>query len=90
MEAQAYPINATFVFVYNDYNTYVNDPHLEECFDNAEVHEILDSVKDLFQDTLAFNSEKAFIQWCAKQSMQKKKFMYIQWLNILKDLGAEH
>lgn len=87
MEAQAYPINATFVFVYNDYNTYVNDPHLEECFDNAEVHEILDSVKDLFQDTLAFNSEKAFIQWCAKQSMQKKKIYVYTMAQYIEGFG---
>lgn len=72
MESQKYPINAIFIFVYNDYNTYIDDPHLEECFDNIEVHEILDAVSDIFQETLAFNSEKAFIQWCAKQTTKDK------------------
>lgn len=50
MESQSHPILATFVFVYNDYNTYAdaNDPHIEECFDFEEVNEILDSVRDLF------------------------------------------
>lgn len=67
MEKQKYPINATFIFVYNDYNTYSDDPHLEECFDEQEVREIIDSVRDIFQKTLCFGSEKAFIEWCCKE-----------------------
>lgn len=73
MESLKYPIDAIFVFVYNDYNTYIDDPHLEECFNEVEVHEILDSVSDLFQETLAFSSEKSFIQWCTTQTTQNKK-----------------
>lgn len=66
MESQSHPILATFVFVYNDYNTYAdaNDPHIEECFDFEEVNEILDSVRDLFIKVLSFGSEALFLQWC--------------------------
>lgn len=78
MEKQQYPIEATFIFVYNDYNTYnSDDPHLEECFDNVEVHEILDSISDIFQETLAFGSERSFVQWCTTQSsLNKKIYVY--------------
>ena len=78
METKTYPIPATFVFVYNDYNTYTNnDPHLEECFDNDEVHEILDSVCDLFEETLSFSSEKKFIDWCVmKDNTNKTIYVY--------------
>lgn len=74
METKKYPINAIFVFVYNDYNTYSDDePHLEECFDNEEVHEIIDSVCDLFDETIALGSENAFIEWCSSQRPSNKK-----------------
>ena len=77
MESKQYPIDAIFVFVYNDYNTYIDDPHLEECFTDVEVHEILDSVSDLFQETQAFSSEKSFIQWCTTQTiLDKKVYVY--------------
>lgn len=74
MENQKYPIDATFIFVYNDYNTYNNnDPHIEECFDNEEAHEIVDSVGDIFAETLTFSSEKLFVEWCTtrKPSAQR-------------------
>ena len=78
METKKYPINATFVFVYNDYSTYSDDePHLEECFDNEEVHEIIDSVCDLFDETIALGSENAFIEWCSSQrSSNKEVYVY--------------
>lgn len=78
MEMKKYPINAIFVFVYNDYSTYPEDePHLEECFDNEEVHEIIDSVYDLFEETLALGSENAFIEWCLlHKSSNKKVYVY--------------
>lgn len=63
MENKNYPIDAQFVFVYNDYCTYINDPHLEECFDDDEVHEILDSVSDIFTETIALSSENEFLKW---------------------------
>ena len=63
MEQQKHRINAVFIFVYNDEKTYDNDPHLEECFDDIEVHEILDSVSDLFEEIFSFGSEKDFISW---------------------------
>lgn len=77
MEAKKYPIDAIFAFVYNDYETYDNDPHLEECFDEQEVHEILDSVSDLFDITLSFSSEKKFILWCSQQqTFTKNVYVY--------------
>ncbi|MBP3339125.1 MAG: hypothetical protein J6L69_06955 [Lachnospiraceae bacterium] len=87
MESQKYPINAIFIFVYNDYDTYIDDPHLEECFDNVEVHEILDAVSDIFQETLAFNSEKAFIQWCATQAIQDKKIYVYTMAQYIEGFG---
>ena len=87
MESQKYPINAIFIFVYNDYNTYIDDPHLEECFDNVEVHEILDDVSDIFQETLALNSEKAFIQWCATQTTQDKKIYVYTMAQYIEGFG---
>lgn len=83
MEKQIYPINAVFIFVYNDYNTYTDDPHLEECFDNIEVHEIMDSVGDLFQECISFSSERLFIRWCASQKeFNKKIYVYTMAQNI--------
>lgn len=76
MESKKYPINAIFIFVYNDYSTYTDDPHLEECFDDEEVHEIIDSVSDLFEETLSFGSEKSFIEWCATYQSYKKVYVY--------------
>lgn len=73
MELKKYPINATFAFVYNDYNTYIDDPHLEECFDDEEVHEIVDSVSDLFEEIVTFESENAFINWCTSNKKNNKK-----------------
>lgn len=64
MESCKHIDNAIFVFVYNDYDTYHNDPHIEECFDDEEVAEILDSVRDLFDKTFSFGSEEKFIRWC--------------------------
>ena len=87
MESQKYPINGIFIFVYNDYNTYTDDPHLEECFDNIEVHEILDAVSDIFEETLEFNSEKAFIQWCVKQSRQDKKIYVYTMAQYIEGFG---
>lgn len=63
MEKKNYPIDAQFVFVYNNYSTYIDDPHLEECFDDDEVHEILDSVSDIFREIIALGSEKEFLKW---------------------------
>lgn len=83
MENQSYPINAIFIFVYNDYNTYTDDPHLEECFDSTEVHEIIDSVSDIFQECLSFSSEKLFINWCASHKVfNKKVYVYTMAQNI--------
>ena len=77
MEQQDYPISATFVFVYNDYNTYINDPHLEECFDEEEVRTILDSVSDIFETILHFASEREFIEWCyAKETFKDHVYVY--------------
>ena len=74
MEKKKYPVNGIFVFVYNDYNTYMDDdPHLEECFDDAEVHEIMDSVCDLFKETVTLSSEKAFVNWCCQNNRTDKK-----------------
>ena len=63
METKIYPIDAQFAFVYNDYSTYSDDPHLEECFDDDEVHQILDSVSDIFRETIALGSEHRFLKW---------------------------
>ncbi len=83
MEQQKHRINAVFIFVYNDEETYDNDPHLEECFDNVEVHEILDSVSDLFEEILSFGSEKDFISWvCSKRNFTKKIYVYTMAQNI--------
>lgn len=77
MEQQNYPISATFVFVYNDYNTYLNDPHLEECFDEEEVRNILDSVSDIFETVLHFASEREFIEWCyTKENFKEHVYVY--------------
>lgn len=74
MECKKYPVNGVFVFVYNDYNTYLDDdPHLEECFDEAEVHEIMDSVCDLFEETIELSSESAFVNWCCQNQLTDKK-----------------
>lgn len=73
MEQQEYPISATFVFVYNDYNTYTDDPHLEECFDEEEVRTIIDSVSDIFETALHFASEKAFVEWCFTRKLSSER-----------------
>ena len=67
MEALDIQINGIFIFVYNGMDSYCDDPHLEECFDDSEVHEILDSVNDLFKETKAFSSEEKFIKWCTRE-----------------------
>lgn len=77
MEKKNYPINATFVFVYNNYNTYMDDPHLEECFDDNEVHEILDSVSDIFKETIALGSENEFLKWLfSDERSDKNVYVY--------------
>ncbi|MCI8968271.1 MAG: hypothetical protein HFH75_11930 [Lachnospiraceae bacterium] len=77
MEKKNYPIDAQFVFVYNDYSTYADDPHLEECFDEDEVHEILDSVSDIFKETIALGSEKEFLNWLfLRKCSDKKIYVY--------------
>lgn len=68
MERLKHRADAIFVFVYNDYATYMNDPHLEECFDDEEVSEIIDSVGDLFREILHFRSEYDFIKWCSNNA----------------------
>lgn len=73
MEKNIYPVNSIFIFVYNDFNTYLDDPHLEECFDDEEVHEIIDSVRDLFEETIALRSEKEFVEWCVSQRHDNRK-----------------
>lgn len=73
MEKNINPVSAIFIFVYNDFNTYLDDPHLEECFDDEEVHEIIDSVCDLFEETIALRSEKEFIEWCVSQNHDNRK-----------------
>lgn len=73
MEKRNYPIDAQFIFVYNNYSTYTDDPHLEECFDDEEVHEILDSVSDIFRDTIALGSENEFLKWLSLHNRSDKK-----------------
>lgn len=84
MEKETYPINATFVFVYNNYSTYMDDPHLEECFDDEEVHEILDSVSDIFKETIALGSEAEFVKWissCEKSENNIYVYTMAQYIN---------
>jgi D-alanine-D-alanine ligase-like ATP-grasp enzyme len=45
---------------------------LEECFDDEDVKEILDSVSDLFEELLHFGSEDEFINWCSNREKSKK------------------
>lgn len=87
METQKFPIDATFVFVYNDYNTYVDDPHIEECFNEEEVREILDSVSDLFQNSLCFGSEKKFIDWCNSLDFPKNHIYVYSMAQSLEGYG---
>lgn len=77
MEQKKYPVNATFIFVYNNYNTYMDDPHLEECFDDSEVHEIIDSISDIFNKVLFFGAEKEFVEWCStQQNPSQRTYVY--------------
>ena len=83
MEAKSKKIDAIFAFVYNDYNTYVDDPHLEECFNKEEVRDILNSVSDLFAEIKEFNSESEFIKWCCTlKSHNKHIYVYTMAQNI--------
>jgi D-alanine-D-alanine ligase len=76
MERKRHKVDAVFAFVYNDYSTYTDDPHIEECFDAEEVKEILDSVEDLFQHVLHFASEFDFICWCSS-NIAPRKHVYV-------------
>lgn len=83
MERRKYPIDAYFLFVHNDYNTYSDDPHIEECFDTEETHEILDSVSDIFSDVIAIGSEDDFLEWIyVHKNPNKNVYVYTMAQNV--------
>lgn len=83
MEGKRYPIDAYFLFVHNDYNTYSDDPHIEECFDIEETHEILDSVSDIFSTVSAIGSEKDFLEWIyIHENISKNVYVYTMAQNV--------
>ncbi len=83
MKGKRYPIDAYFLFVHNDYNTYSDDPHLEECFDIEETHEILDSVSDIFSTVSAIGSEKDFLEWIyIHENINKNVYVYTMAQNV--------
>lgn len=83
MQRISHKTNSIFVFVYNDYSTYNNDPHLEECFNAEEVKEILNSIYDLFEIVKCFGSELQFINNCSQLKAQNKQvYVYSMAQNV--------
>lgn len=83
MDKKVKRINAVFVFVYNGYETYLDDEHLEECYTEDEKNEVIVALTSIFEETMSFSSEDEFIVQCNKlKQMKKQIFVYSMAQNI--------